>query len=332
MKILPIILTALVLLLPGCKTLESVQDDLGSLTSNIMGPDATPEQIAAAFNEANKSFSIAKEQINIAENEELNAFDKTRVTEAQKLWQELEADFSKIQADKSNILSRSSLFSSQTNLQKINASSAKIFELITAATQVKDRILLVLKPVRDNFTVLNNLNTAKSFSEQFGKLNAKYQQLTGMLAQGQDVQVEAYLPTMLANQLDLEKNAVVEFYLAQVIAEIKVIANSDKASMLPSTYAQVRTLLDDSVLFAKTNNRDYQAIEMKRDEIQHHLNRIDNLYAQHQALKLVSKDLSFENYLLDIEQSLFSLTQKAGLGDKRHLTFKQQFELLKEKF
>jgi len=326
-----VLLSALTLGLSGCKTLDSVQEDLGGLTSGIMGESATPEQIKAAFEKTQMAFESAEHKIKSVESEDLAEYDVKRAKKITELWQELQQNYAKVMLDNSKVVDRVSLFSSTSYGESIANNSVELIKLVDQAQAVKDKVLALLKPVRDGFSVLDNLKAKLNFKTQYGQLKKKELHLKELLTEGEEAQVQAYMPTMLANMQTLEKKAVVKHYLGDVLAQIKVLANSEKAKVLPNVYDTIRVLSTESVSFANLNFRDYEKINLKVEGVKHQLARIDSLFAQEQALQLVTKEQTFESYLLNMESQLFEMSKKAGLGDMRHLSFAEQLNQIQTK-
>ncbi|KZN48279.1 hypothetical protein [Pseudoalteromonas luteoviolacea] len=307
----------------GCKTLDSVQNTLG-------GTSPSAEQIQAAYNRAETAYSEAQQAMHLANVELLAEYDLNRIDKAQKEWQDLKHQFSELKAKPHEALDSASFFSSQTVSAEIIEMSQKILALVGGAQAAKKLILSVLEPVRSHFAVLDKFDSQQQFPTRYDKLHKHHNKLKVMLVDGKQPDVEAQLPSYQAQLTRLEKDAVSLYYLGQVNAELKMISASTKAQVLPSVYADARNTADYAQQFINLNVRDYTNIEDKVHSAQLQIFRLEHLFAEHLARKQALDDKQVEAQLLTLENQLLELTEKAGLGDIRHLSFSNQLKAIKD--
>ena len=150
------------------------------------------------------------------------------------------------------------------------------------------------------------------------------EELKEMLIEGEQSKVEGYLPDLNNRLHKLEQDAVEKFYLGEVLADLKVLANSDKSDVLPSVFVDAKNAAELAQAFARNNVRQYQDIEAKTLLAQLQVKRINSLFSEHISRKEALKDDTVEVQLLGLEKQIYQLTQKAGLGDLRHLSFTEQ--------
>lgn len=317
--------------LTGCKTIESVQKDLGSITSGLTGDEATPEQVQLAYEKAEQAFQEALTAYNLIDSEALADFDTEKVYEAKEVWQVLESEFAELRLSPGHALDSASLFSSDTVADEIMEQSQQVIILVEGATVSKERITAVLKPVREEFAVLTQIDAKIHFEKRYSTLNEQHQELKQLLIDGKEAQVEQYVPQLLEQLTALEKDAVVQFYFSEHIHKIYKLANSDKASVFPAVYRDVKIHLEQGQVYAQQNYREYDGIKLKADLVAHQIARINSLYSEYTNLKTALDDKEIENELLKFENELAELTEKVGLGDLRNLTFSEQLNKVKEK-
>lgn len=329
-RILPLSLMV-ALSLTGCKTMDSMQKDLGSLTSAIGGEEATPEQLQLAYEKAEQAFQEALTAYNLIDSDSLADFDDEKVGEAKKIWQVLEREFEELRLSPEHALDSASLFSSDTVADEIIEQSLEIISLVNAASLSKERITAVLKPVRDEFAVLTQIDAKIHFEKRYTLLDEQHQELKELLIDGKESEVKQYVPQLLEQLVALEKDAVVQFYFSEHINKIYNLANSDKASVFPVVYSNVKSQLAEGQNYARKNYRDYDNIKIEADLVAHQIGRINSLYSEYTGLKAALDDKEIESELLKVEEELAGLTEAVGLGDLRNLTFSEQLQQIKEK-
>ncbi|ALU43737.1 hypothetical protein [Pseudoalteromonas rubra] len=313
-----------VTLLGGCKTLDSV--------SNIVSSDkATPEQIQAAYSKAEAAYQEAQQAMSLSAEEALADYDIERTSDANKLWQSLQKDFAELQANPAESLESASLFSSDTKADEVMEGSQEIVALISAAHSAKQAIISVLEPIRSHFAVLDKLETQTHFESRYERLGEQHDRLKRMLVEGKQPQVEEYLPELQSQLHTLEQDAAEHYFLGQVLDKVRTLANSEKADRLPRVYLDVKTLTESTQGFIRQNVRAYDDIkgQVKLTELQ--IQRIDQLFNEYLKRKAAVDDKQIEAPLLELESQLFNMTQKAGLGDLRHLSFSEQLEAISSK-
>ncbi len=317
--------------LTGCKTIESVQNDLGSITSGLTGDEATPEQIQLAYDKAEQAFQQALTAYNLIDAESLVDFDAEKVADAKKIWQVLESEFEELRLSPEHALDSASLFSSDTVADEVMEQSLEVISLVNAASLSKERITAVLKPVRDEFAVLTQIDAKIHFEKRYALLDEQHQELKDLLIDGKEEQVEKYVPQLLEQLTALEKDAVVQFYFSEHINKIYNLANSDKASVFSVVYSDIKKQLEQGQTYAQQNYRDYDNIKLEADLVAHQITRINSLYSEYTSLKTALDDKEIERELLQFESELAELTEAIGLGDLRNLTFSEQLQQVKEK-
>ncbi|TQF72787.1 hypothetical protein [Pseudoalteromonas luteoviolacea] len=308
----------------GCKTLDSVQNTLA-------GSSPSTEQVQAAYSRAEAAYAEAQQAMYLANIESLTEYDSNRVERAQKEWQVLKKQFAELQSNPHEALDSASFFSSQTLSGEIIENSQQIMALVAGAQAAKKLILSVLEPVRSHFAVLDKFDASQQFSKRYRQLTTLHEKFKGMLVQGKQVQVETRLPEYQAQLTALEKDAVELHYMGNIIAELKLIGASTKAQVLPSVYSDAANTTDYAKQYIHLNVRKYEQIEEKARSAKLQILRLEHLYAEHLARKQALSDQQVEARLLALENQLLELTEKAGLGDLRHLSFTQQLSAIKEK-
>lgn len=322
-----IISSLLLFSLSGCKTIDSVQQDLGSLASSITGEEqATPEQIQAAYEKAQSVFQEALTAYNQIDTENLAQFDEERVAKARKVWAVLEPEFNELRLAPEHALKSASLFSSDTVADEVMSQSQEVISLVTEAQLAKQRITSVLQPIRDEFAILDQLDAETSYEKRYRELDKQHQQLKEMLIDGQEQQVAEYVPKLLEQLIDLEKDAVVQFYFSQYIEKIYGLANSKKVDIFPTVYQDVRKQLEQGETFSKANYREYEQIKQHAALLSLQIDRINSLYAEYLAQKSAIDKDTVEAHMLSLESEIYALTMAAGLGDLRGLSFQEQLQ------
>ncbi|MBQ4813345.1 hypothetical protein J8M20_18430 [Pseudoalteromonas luteoviolacea] len=319
-----IVFSAVLIVTTGCKTLDSVHNTLG-------GSSPSAEQIQAAYNRAEAAYYEAQQAIHLANVESLADYDRNRVDKARQEWQELEEQFTELKAKPHEALDSASFFSSQTVSGEIMSMSQEILALVGGAQAAKKLILSVLEPVRSHFAVLDKFDTQQQFPTRYRKLNKHHNKLKAMLVDGKQPDVEAQLPGFKTQLTRLEKDAVSLHYLGQINVELTAISTSAKAQVLPSVYMDARNTADYAQQFINSNVRDYSSIEDKVHSAKLQILRLEHLFAEHLARKQALDDKQVEAQLLTLENQLLELTEKAGLGDLRHLSFANQLKAVKDK-
>ncbi|TMP36254.1 hypothetical protein [Pseudoalteromonas rubra] len=319
-----IALLLVVTLLGGCKTLDSV--------SNIVsGDSATPEQIQAAYSKAEAAYQEAQQAVALAEQEFLIEYDSERTSKANKLWQSLRQDFAELRANPGESLESASLFSSDTKADEVMANSQEIVSLLTAAQSAKQAIVSVLEPVRSHFAVLDKLETQRHFARRYERAQSRHLEFKGMLVAGKRAQVEENLPEFQSQLHALEQDAAEHYFLGKVLEDVKRLASSDKAEVLPTVYQDVKTKTESARGVIRQNVRAYDDIKHTVNLAELQIKRLEQLFSEHLRRKTAVEDKRVETHLLALETQLFQLTQKAGLGDLRHLSFSEQLEAINDK-
>lgn len=311
--------------LSGCKTIESVQKDLAGLT----GEKATPEQQQAAYQKAEQAFGEALTAYNLIKSESLAEYDVEKVKEAQKIWHVLEADFEELRLSPERALDSASLFSSDTVADEVMEQCQQIISLVAAASLSKERITAVLKPVREEFAVLTQLDAKIHFEKRYTVLDQRHEELKELLIEGKEAQVTQYVPQLLEQLTALEKDAVVQFYFSEHIRKIYQLADSDKPRVLPVVYNDVKSQLVQGQNYALSNYRDYDNIKLEADLVAHQIKRINSLFREYGNTKAALDNKDIESKLLKFEYELAELTEVVGLGDLRHLSFTEQLQQIK---
>ncbi|GMM86877.1 hypothetical protein [Pseudoalteromonas sp. MTN2-4] len=321
-----IVVAITALSLSGCKTLDAVPGGLGGLVGSKQVDQA---QVQAAYSKAQEAYTLAQTAMQTASSQSLIDYDPDRVQDANKVWSDLQDEFAELQAKPERALDKASLFSSNTIADEVMEQSQNIIALITNAENSKNAIVAVLEPIRAHFLVLDNIETQKSFSKQYAQLVERHDELKSLLIEGEQAKVEGYLPEFSQRLHNLEQDAVEQFYLGEVFSQLKSLANSEKSEVLPSVYANVKGTAEAAQIFARNNVRDYDSIKNKTRLAELQIQRINSLFSEHKLRELALKNESVEAQLLALETQLFQLTQKAGLGDLRHLSFLDQLNELK---
>ncbi|WP_138484633.1 hypothetical protein [Pseudoalteromonas phenolica] len=322
-----IVLAITALSLSGCKTLDAVPGGLGDLVGSKQVDQA---QVQAAYSKAQEAYTSAQTAMQNASSQSLSDYDPERVQDANKIWSDLQEEFAELQAKPERALDKASLFSSNTVADEVMEQSQNIIALITSAENSKNAIVAVLEPIRAHFLVLDNIETQKNFSKQYTQLVERHDELKALLIEGEQAKVEEYLPEFSQRLHNLEQDAVEQFYLGEVFSKLKSLANSEKSEVLPSVYADVKDTAETAQAFARNNVRDYDGIKDKTRLAELQIQRINSLFSEHKSREQALKSESVEAQLLALETQLFQLTQKAGLGDLRHLSFSDQLNELKK--
>ncbi|KZN48930.1 hypothetical protein [Pseudoalteromonas luteoviolacea] len=314
---------AVLLNITGCKTLDSVQSIGGSSPSN--------EQVQAAYSRAEAAYQEAQQAMYLANTESLIDYDRVRVQKAQKEWQELEESFADLKAKPFEALDSASFFSSQTVSGEIIELSQEVLALIGGAQAAKNLILSVLEPVRSHFAVLDKFAAQEHFPIRYRKLNETHKKYRAMLVDGKQPEVEAELADFNAQLTALEVSAVERYYLGEILSQLRTISASPKAKVLPSVALDASNTSEYAKVYIRNNVRDYEQIEEKVRLAKLQLLRVDSLYQEHLARKEALQKNQVEAQLLELESHLLALTEKAGLGDLRHLSFAEQLSAVKDK-
>eukprot|EP01093_Parvamoeba_rugata_P017442 TRINITY_DN7019_c0_g1_i1.p1 TRINITY_DN7019_c0_g1~~TRINITY_DN7019_c0_g1_i1.p1 ORF type:complete len:138 (-),score=34.97 TRINITY_DN7019_c0_g1_i1:1079-1492(-) len=132
--------------------------------------------------------------------------------------------------------------------------------------------------------------------------------------------------SLLEQLTALEKDAVVQFYFSEHINKIYSLANSDKVSVFPVVYGDVKSQLAEGQAYAQKNYRDYDNIKVAADLVAHQIDRINSLFSEYTELKTALGNKEIESELLKFEAELAELTEAVGLGDLRDLTFSEQLK------
>ena len=325
MRKIAIVLAITALSLSGCKTLDAVPGGLGDLVGTKQVDQA---QVQAAFSKASEAYTSAQTAIQNALSQSLKEYDPERVQDANKIWSDLQEEFAELQAKPERALDKASLFSSNTIADEVMEQSQSIIALITSAEKSKNAIVTVLEPIRAHFVVLDSIETQKNFSKRYTQLVDRHNELKTLLIEGEQAKVEEYLPEFSQRLHNLEQDAVEQFYLGAVFSQLKLLANSEKSEVLPSVYTDVKGTAEAAQTFARNNVRDYEEIKGKARLAELQVQRINSLFSEHKLREQSLKNDSVETQLLALETQLFQLTQKAGLGDLRHLSFSEQLNEL----
>ena len=325
MKKTAVVLAIAALTLSGCKTLDAVPGGLGNLVGT---KEVDQAQVQAVYNKAQEAYLSAQSSMQIVATESLSDFDPERIKDANKVWSDLQEEFAELQGKPERAIEKASLFSSNTVADEIMEQSQQITTLVSAAQASKNAIVAVLEPVRAHFAVLDKIDAKKNFEKQYAQLVSRHEELKEMLIEGEQTKVEGYLPDLNNRLHKLEQDAVEKFYLGEVLADLKALANSDKSDVLPSVFVDAKNAAELAQAFARNNVRQYQDIEAKTLLAQLQVKRINSLFSEHISRKEALKDDAVEVQLLSLEKQIYQLTQKAGLGDLRHLSFTEQLEQL----
>lgn len=325
MKKTAVVLAIAALTLSGCKTLDAVPGGLGNLVGT---KEVDQAQVQAVYNKAQEAYLSAQSSMQIVATESLSDFDPERIKDANKVWSDLQEEFAELQGKPERAIEKASLFSSNTVADEIMEQSQQITTLVSAAQASKNAIVAVLEPVRAHFAVLDKIDAKKNFEKQYAQLVSRHEELKEMLIEGEQSKVEGYLPDLNNRLHKLEQDAVEKFYLGEVLADLKALANSDKSDVLPSVFVDAKNAAELAQAFARNNVRQYQDIEAKTLLAQLQVKRINSLFSEHMSRKEALKDDAVEVQLLSLEKQIYQLTQKAGLGDLRHLSFTEQLEQL----
>lgn len=321
MKKTAVVIAIAALTLSGCKTLDAVPGGLGNLVGT---KEVDQAQVQAVYNKAQEAYLSAQSSMQIVATESLSDFDPERIKDANKVWSDLQEEFAELQGKPERAIEKASLFSSNTVADEIMEQSQQITTLVSAAQASKNAIVAVLEPVRAHFAVLDKIDAKKNFEKQYAQLVSRHEELKEMLIEGEQSKVEGYLPDLNNRLHKLEQDAVEKFYLGEVLADLKVLANSDKSDVLPSVFVDAKNAAELAQAFARNNVRQYQDIEAKTLLAQLQVKRINSLFSEHISRKEALKDDTVEVQLLGLEKQIYQLTQKAGLGDLRHLSFTEQ--------
>lgn len=320
---LGIVFGALLLNMTGCKTLDSVQTLGGSSPSN--------EQVQVAYDRADAAYQEAQQAMYLANMESLVEYDRIRIEKAQKEWRELEKNFAGLKAKPFEALDSASFFSSQTVSGEIIALSQEVVALVAGAQAAKQLILSVLEPVRSHFAVLDKFAAKEHFPKQYRKLSDIHKKFRAMLVNGQQPDVESRLEQFNAQMTALEVSAVERHYLGEIKSQLRVIETSLKAKVLPSVVQDAANTSEYAKVYIQNNVRDYEQIEDKARLAKLQVLRVESLYQEHVKRKNALKNNQVEAQLLTFESQLLALTEKAGLGDLRHLSFAEQLAAVKDK-
>ncbi|WP_125563011.1 hypothetical protein [Pseudoalteromonas rubra] len=313
-----------VTLLGGCKTLDSV--------SNIVSSDkATPEQIQAAYHKAEAAYQEAQKAIGLSAEAELSEYDSERTSKASKLWQSLQDDFAELSANPAESLESASLFSSDTKADEVMAVSQEIVSLIAAAQSAKQAIVSVLESVRAHFVVLDKLEAGQQFARRYARLAARHDDFKEMLVAGKRIEVEGALPELQSQLHVLEQDAAEHFFLGKVLSEVRTLATSDKADILPTVYQDVKVTAESAQSYIRQNVRAYEDIKHKVKLAELQIKRMEQLFSEHMRRQAAIDDKRAEAPLLALEAQLLEMTNKAGLGDLRHLSFSEQLAAINNK-
>ncbi|AOT06555.1 hypothetical protein [Pseudoalteromonas luteoviolacea] len=319
-----IVFGALLLNITGCKTLDSVQTLGGSSPSH--------EQVQAAYDRADAAYQEAQQAMYLANTESLLEYDRVRIEKAQKEWRELEKNFADLKAKPFEALDSASFFSSQTVSGEIIELSQEVLALVAGAQAAKQLILSVLEPVRSHFAVLDKFAAQENFPKRYRKLSDTHRKFRGMLVNGKQPEVEARLDEFNAQLSALEVSAVELHYLGEIKLQLRAIKTSLKAKVLPSVVLDAANTSEYATAYIQNNMRDYEQIEDKVRLAKLQILRVESLYQEHIVRKNALKDNQVEAQLLTFESQLLALTEKAGLGDLRHLSFAEQLAAVKGQF
>ena len=301
--------------------MDAVPSSLGNLVGNKQVDQA---EVQAVFNKTQEAFLGAQEAINTISSESLSEYDTDRVNQANEIWVELQEEFAEVQEKPERALDKASLFSSNTVADEVMAQSQEIVSLVGMAQNSKNAILTVLRPVREHFSVLDKVEAKQNFPKQYSQLVKRHNDLKQLLIEGEQAKVEGYLPELNDQLHNLEQDAVEKFYLGSVLSDLRELANSDKAKLLPVVYLDAKNTIELAQSFSRNNVRQYQDIKAKTLLAKLQVNRINSLYAEHLRRKNAISDDKVEQQLLELEKQILQLTTGAGLGDLRHLSFSKQ--------
>jgi uncharacterized protein YceK len=326
MRQLPIILVVCgVLVLPGCKTIDSATSGLANLASAIGGSNYTPEQIQGAQMEAKSALDLAAAAIKKAQEEQLSDYAPERIREALKLFEKANAIYGKASTSNGEyLLEKASLFSSQSNLQELQGYQLDVQRLVSESAVIKDKQLAVLRPVNELYGIIDKFNGQALFTKRYEQTLTAKALLIKEIRAGNEAKQTQILDGLLSDLTALEKNVIEHVYFNELSNQAKVLAKTDLAQQVKVAFTDFTAALSQGIQYSQENVRDYAGIEQLQAKTQHLLERASSLNETVIKLKTAAKEAALENELLVLEQQLFQLSQALGLGDIRHRSIEQQ--------
>ncbi|WP_394193427.1 hypothetical protein [Pseudoalteromonas atlantica] len=119
-----ILLVMFLVVLTGCETVESVQQDVSAFSDNIFSSSGSEEDIVNAYEKAQEAYSEANKVRK--QTSSLNAQQRS-------LWAELESDYQKLVANPDSAVDKESIFSDGTLAENIMTQSLEFIELTAKA-------------------------------------------------------------------------------------------------------------------------------------------------------------------------------------------------------
>lgn len=309
------LVTTLTFTLVGC---ASNPDSTASLAK-----DAAKSKTASDINTVKNALDQADMALESAKSDELDWFATEQMKEARKALAEAKEYYGEFALDPSKANSSSGFFSSKTNLEAAQSDITKFNAHLTKAQNIRSNAMSTLESAFDYKAQLTKIGADKYYPNTVKQLNNELKNLVDDIANDKMNAAISAQPDLLVKQRALEVKTITKIYLADANQQLNQLKKDQIGDYAPKTLAQAAASVTAAEAFINAEPRAISKIKEKAEEaifaIQH-AKQVAIAVKQLQALP----SSAYENYIVNIEDILLTISSKLGAADKRNEPISQQ--------
>ncbi|SBS35646.1 hypothetical protein MSP8886_03436 [Marinomonas spartinae] len=309
------LVTTLTLILAGC---ASSPDSTASLAT-----DAAKSKTASDINAVKNDLDQANSALESTKSDELDWFATEPMKEARKALAEAKEYYGEFALDPSKANSSSGFFSSKTNLEAAQSAITQFNVYLTKAQSIRSSAMTTLESAFDYQAQLTKIGADKYYPNTVKQLDNELKKLVDDIADDKVNAAISAQPDLLVKQRALEVKTITKIYLADAKQQLNQLKQEQIGDYAPKTLAQAAASVTAAEAFINAEPRAISKIKEKAAEAIFAINHAKQVAIAVKQLKALPSS-AYENYIVNIEDMLLTISNKLGADDKRDEPISQQ--------
>lgn len=216
-----------------------------------------------------------------------------------------------------------SFFGSATYAERFQEEIVKVDQRYNRLTALKHRADKLLAPAIEQMSYLEKIGTPKLYKQEYASLNKSFNNLFAYIEDKEEGDAQNKQSEFLHQAKKLEVKTVLKIHIRPLEKEISTLSSNGIGAQAPISFTKAKAKLSTAKQIATSTPRDIETIQTATAETQFEIDHTLHIAAEVQKLKALNEK-SYENYILDFENQIFSISKALNDTDHRNLPLPQQ--------
>ena len=313
---------------------------VASVLVALMGCQSTPKepQQASQTNQEQQQANVEFEKVkdthttwtkNLSHVDDLKIYSPTTYKTLLKAWNEASDLYKVMEKNPTVTLEDRSFFSSQSYAKAYDEKIIAVDAAYKKLEQLKAKADVLLADSIAQMNQLDSIFANRHFPDEYRSLLSDYQELFDDVADDELEDAQENQVEFLANGRKLEIKVEHKVYISPLEQELYVLKREEFNTVAPMTFSAAQSEVQLASNVVAGNPRDKVAIKAAVAKARFEIQHVKQVTHQVKVLAAI-EDGQFENYVLDTENQLLTISKAIDGSDFRDVVFREQAEKVLE--